>query len=109
MNQSPDGLPVRQRLADEVAVLAQSLETCRAWAGRRSSNLSPRQRRACHGSGSVVPTGMRVGCHLPDHVTWRKESPMLRGLSTLNLFVEDLPAATRWYTEVLGVTAYFTS
>ncbi len=34
---------------------------------------------------------------------------MLRGLSTLNLFAEDLPAATRWYTEVLGVKPYFTS
>ena len=34
---------------------------------------------------------------------------MLRGLSTLNLFADDLPAATRWYTEALGVTPYFTS
>ena len=34
---------------------------------------------------------------------------MLRGLSTLNLFAEDLSAATRWYTEALGVTPYFTS
>ncbi|MEV6522340.1 VOC family protein [Longispora sp. NPDC051575] len=34
---------------------------------------------------------------------------MLRGLSTLNLWAEDLPAATRWYTDLLGVEPYFTS
>jgi catechol 2,3-dioxygenase-like lactoylglutathione lyase family enzyme len=27
----------------------------------------------------------------------------------VNLWVEDLPAATRWYTELLGVEPYFTS
>jgi predicted enzyme related to lactoylglutathione lyase len=34
---------------------------------------------------------------------------MLRGLSTLTLWAEDLPAATRWYAELLGVEPYFTS
>jgi predicted enzyme related to lactoylglutathione lyase len=34
---------------------------------------------------------------------------MLRGITTLNLWAEDLPAATRWYTELLGVEPYFTS
>jgi predicted enzyme related to lactoylglutathione lyase len=34
---------------------------------------------------------------------------MLRGLSTINLWAEDLPAATRWYSELLGVEPYFTS
>jgi len=34
---------------------------------------------------------------------------MLRGLSTVNLWAEDLPAATRWYTELLGGEPYFTS
>src|SRR5216683_2493967 len=34
---------------------------------------------------------------------------MLRGISTMNLWAEDLPAATRWYTELLGVEPYFTS
>jgi predicted enzyme related to lactoylglutathione lyase len=34
---------------------------------------------------------------------------MLRGLSTVNLWAEDLAAATRWYTELLGVEPYFTS
>jgi predicted enzyme related to lactoylglutathione lyase len=34
---------------------------------------------------------------------------MLRGMSTLNLWAEDLAAATRWYTELLGVAPYFTS
>jgi catechol 2,3-dioxygenase-like lactoylglutathione lyase family enzyme len=28
---------------------------------------------------------------------------MLRGISTINLWADDLPAATRWYTELLGV------
>lgn len=32
---------------------------------------------------------------------------MLRGLTTLNLWADDLPAATRWYAEVLGVEPYF--
>jgi hypothetical protein len=34
---------------------------------------------------------------------------MLRGISTMNLWAEDLPAATRWYTALLGVEPYFTS
>src|SRR5262245_50247716 len=34
---------------------------------------------------------------------------MLRGMSTLNLWAEDLAAATRWYTQLLGVAPYFTS
>jgi predicted enzyme related to lactoylglutathione lyase len=34
---------------------------------------------------------------------------MLRGISTMNLWAEDLPAATRWYSELLGVEPYFTS
>jgi predicted enzyme related to lactoylglutathione lyase len=34
---------------------------------------------------------------------------MLRGLSTMNLWAEDLAAATRWYSELLGVEPYFTS
>ena len=34
---------------------------------------------------------------------------MLRGLSTISLWAEDLPAARRWYTELLGVEPYFTS
>jgi predicted enzyme related to lactoylglutathione lyase len=34
---------------------------------------------------------------------------MLRGLSTMNLWAEDLAAATHWYTELLGVEPYFTS
>lgn len=34
---------------------------------------------------------------------------MLRGVSTINLWAEDLPAATRWYSEVLGIGPYFSS
>jgi hypothetical protein len=34
---------------------------------------------------------------------------MLRGMTTMNLWAEDLPAASRWYTELLGVSPYFTS
>ncbi|HKA07761.1 MAG TPA: VOC family protein [Gemmataceae bacterium] len=34
---------------------------------------------------------------------------MLRAMSTLNLWADDLAAATRWYTELLGVAPYFTS
>jgi predicted enzyme related to lactoylglutathione lyase len=34
---------------------------------------------------------------------------VLRGLSTINLWADDLAAATRWYTELLGVEPYFSS
>jgi predicted enzyme related to lactoylglutathione lyase len=34
---------------------------------------------------------------------------MLRGMCTLTLFADDLPAATRWYTELLGIEPYFRS
>jgi predicted enzyme related to lactoylglutathione lyase len=34
---------------------------------------------------------------------------MLRGMSTINLWAEDLSAAARWYKELLGVEPYFTS
>lgn len=40
----------------------------------------------------------------------RKEgSALLRGMCTISFWAEDLPAATRWYTELLGVAPYFTS
>jgi predicted enzyme related to lactoylglutathione lyase len=32
---------------------------------------------------------------------------MLRGLTTVTLFADDLPAAVAWYTELLGVEPYF--
>lgn len=32
---------------------------------------------------------------------------MLRGLTTVNYFAEDVTAAVAWYTEVLGVEPYF--
>ncbi|HEX4704501.1 MAG TPA: VOC family protein [Pseudonocardiaceae bacterium] len=32
---------------------------------------------------------------------------MLRGLTTVNYFADDVAAARDWYTEVLGVEAYF--
>ena len=32
---------------------------------------------------------------------------MLRGLTTVNFFADDLSAARDWYTEVLGVEPYF--
>ena len=32
---------------------------------------------------------------------------MLRGLTTVNFFADDVPAAAAWYTEVLGVDPYF--
>ncbi|GAA4012572.1 VOC family protein [Allokutzneria multivorans] len=32
---------------------------------------------------------------------------MLRGLTTVNLFADDVPAAVAWYTELLGVDPYF--
>jgi predicted enzyme related to lactoylglutathione lyase len=32
---------------------------------------------------------------------------MLRGLSTVNFFADDLAAAQAWYTDVLGIEAYF--
>ena len=32
---------------------------------------------------------------------------MLRGLTTITYFADDVPAAVAWYTEVLGVSPYF--
>jgi predicted enzyme related to lactoylglutathione lyase len=32
---------------------------------------------------------------------------MLRGLTTVSFFADDVPAAQRWYAEVLGVEPYF--
>jgi catechol 2,3-dioxygenase-like lactoylglutathione lyase family enzyme len=31
----------------------------------------------------------------------------LRGLTTVTYFADDLPAAARWYAELLGVEPYF--
>ncbi|MTE13647.1 VOC family protein [Nocardia aurantiaca] len=33
---------------------------------------------------------------------------MLRGMATVNYFADDLEAAKDWYSELLGVTPYFT-
>lgn len=32
---------------------------------------------------------------------------MLRGLTTVNFFADDLSAARDWYTELLGIEPYF--
>lgn len=32
---------------------------------------------------------------------------MLRGLSTVNFFADDVPAAQRWYAQLLGIEPYF--
>ncbi|ALG10867.1 VOC family protein [Kibdelosporangium phytohabitans] len=32
---------------------------------------------------------------------------MLRGMATVNLYADDVPAAVAWYTQVLGVEPYF--
>ena len=32
---------------------------------------------------------------------------MLRGFATINYWADDMEAATRWYTELLGVEPYF--
>jgi predicted enzyme related to lactoylglutathione lyase len=32
----------------------------------------------------------------------------LRGLSTISFWADDVPAAVAWYTEFLGIEAYFT-
>jgi predicted enzyme related to lactoylglutathione lyase len=37
----------------------------------------------------------------------RKDSLMLRGLTTVSYFADDVPAAVAWYTEVLGTEPYF--
>ncbi|MER6947529.1 VOC family protein [Nonomuraea sp. NPDC000554] len=33
---------------------------------------------------------------------------MLRGLTTVSFFADDVTAAARWYTELLGIEPYFT-
>jgi len=37
----------------------------------------------------------------------RKESPMLRGLTTVTYLADDVSAATDWYTQLLRVEPYF--
>jgi predicted enzyme related to lactoylglutathione lyase len=37
----------------------------------------------------------------------RRAPPMLRGLTTVNFFADDVPAAQAWYTELLGTEPYF--
>jgi predicted enzyme related to lactoylglutathione lyase len=37
----------------------------------------------------------------------RKEAPMLRGLTTVSFFADDVTAARDWYTELLGIEPYF--
>jgi predicted enzyme related to lactoylglutathione lyase len=32
---------------------------------------------------------------------------MLRGLTTVGFFTDDMPAAKRWYTDLLGIEPYF--
>lgn len=32
---------------------------------------------------------------------------MLRGLTTVSLFADDIPAAREWYSALLGITPYF--
>lgn len=34
---------------------------------------------------------------------------MFRGMSTITLWADDLPAATRWYADLFGVQPYFSS
>jgi catechol 2,3-dioxygenase-like lactoylglutathione lyase family enzyme len=36
-----------------------------------------------------------------------KEDNVLRGIATVSFFADDLEAARRWYTELLGVEPYF--
>jgi len=32
---------------------------------------------------------------------------MLRGLATISYYADDMEAATRWYSNLLGIEAYF--
>jgi catechol 2,3-dioxygenase-like lactoylglutathione lyase family enzyme len=41
--------------------------------------------------------------------TTRREHDMFRGLTSFQVFVDDVSAAERWYSEVLGVEPYFRS
>src|SRR3954470_18110171 len=39
--------------------------------------------------------------------TRERTPPMLRGLSTVSFYADDVEAARTWYAELLGVDAYF--
>ncbi len=47
---------------------------------------------------------MNTNATLP---TSQHEVTMLRGFTTITYYVDDLPAAAAWYTEVLGIPPYF--
>jgi predicted enzyme related to lactoylglutathione lyase len=34
-------------------------------------------------------------------------TPILRGMATVSFFANDMEAATKWYTELLGIEPYF--
>lgn len=35
------------------------------------------------------------------------DTPVLRGMATVNYFADDMRAARQWYSELLGMTPYF--
>ena len=36
-----------------------------------------------------------------------RDSTMLRGLTTVSFFADDMDAARKWYSELLGIEPYF--
>lgn len=34
-------------------------------------------------------------------------NPTLRGVATINIYADDVPAARQWYTDLLGIEPYF--
>jgi len=46
------------------------------------------------------------GHHRPFFATTRGAT-VLRGLATVNYWADDLPAAKKWYSELLGIEPYF--
>src|SRR5262249_56158391 len=52
----------------------------------------------------VPDAGASSGWRRP---TPRGGAPMLRGLTTVSFWADDLAAAKAWYTELLGVEPYF--
>ena len=50
---------------------------------------------------------MVTGNRPPGRIPSRKDPEMLRGLTTVSFFADDLEAAKKWYSALLGTDPYF--
>src|SRR5215471_5507720 len=89
-------------LASSAAVTRPRACMSKSAATRRSARMAPASLTKC--SVDEHFSAENRNCHLQNR---RKEEPMLRGLSTVSFFADDVMAAQAWYAELLGIEPYF--